>query len=81
MTAPKYKPTPHAAINAVQNQLRGLKAGETRERLLRTLAYLKRVYGLPTAPVTERDMDLKRRRAFVRDRHPFQVTRKANYDA
>ena len=76
MTAPKYEPTPHAAINAVQRQLRGLRAGETRDRLLRTLAYLRRLYGLPDKPVTARDLDMRRRKTFVNSRHPFAVSKK-----
>lgn len=69
MTKPKATPFP--AVNALQDQLWRARHSETRARLSKALRYVKRLYGLPEKPDTSRDLDMKRRESFVRDRHPL----------
>lgn len=78
MTAPK--PTPFSAVNAIQDALWKARTSESRARLRTMLARVKRLYGLPSAPDTARDLDMKRRETFVAARHPLIKSKKVVVD-
>ena len=73
MTAPK--PTGISAIDELSRQLQKTKNSETRARLIAALYRLRHLYGIEQKTPTKRDLDMRRRQAFVRDRHPFAVTK------
>lgn len=78
MTAPKVTPFP--AVNIVQDALWRARDGATRARLSAMLARVKRLYGLPDRPDTARDLDMRRRQAFVAARHPLIKSKKVVVD-
>ena len=60
-----------SAVKALRKSLRTAREPGLRDRLSQALARLERLYGLRTAPPHEDTGDLRRRRRFVRDRHPI----------